>query len=32
MTGKEDFKAQQDRHPVLASMGMPDQRSTVERR
>ena len=29
MGGKDDFKLQQDKAGLLASMGMPDQRSTV---
>ena len=29
MTGKEDFKSVQEASPVLASMGLPEQRATV---
>lgn len=31
MTAKDDFKALQDRRPILASMGMPEQRPAVVR-
>ena len=31
MGGKDDFRARQDETPLLASMGMPDQRATVSK-